>query len=86
MSSPEPPRTPSAALERHDIFRTLVATISDYAIFLLDTDGRVMSWNRGAQRIKGYEASEIIGSHFSRFYTEDAITRRWPQKELGLAR
>ncbi|GAB3093100.1 PAS domain-containing hybrid sensor histidine kinase/response regulator [Cupriavidus yeoncheonensis] len=82
--TPAPPAPP--APERHDIFRTLVESISDYAIFLLDTDGTITSWNRGAQRIKGYEASEIIGSHFSRFYPEDAIARGWPQKELELAR
>lgn len=86
MSPSGPPASPVVAPERRDIFRTLVETISDYAIFLLDTDGTVMSWNRGAQRIKGYEAAEIIGSHFSRFYSEDAIARGWPQKELELAR
>lgn len=86
MSDSGRPSSPRPAIERHDIFRTLVETISDYAIFLLDTDGTITSWNRGAQRIKGYEASEIIGSHFSRFYPEDAISRGWPQKELELAR
>jgi PAS domain S-box-containing protein len=86
MSASGHPSCPSLAPERHDIFRTLVETISDYAIFLLDADGNITSWNRGAQRIKGYEASEIIGSHFSRFYPEDAIARGWPQKELELAR
>ncbi|WP_011300234.1 PAS domain-containing hybrid sensor histidine kinase/response regulator [Cupriavidus necator] len=86
MSDSGRPSSPRPATERHDIFRTLVETISDYAIFLLDTDGTITSWNRGAQRIKGYEASEIIGSHFSRFYPEDSIARGWPQKELELAR
>jgi PAS domain S-box-containing protein len=86
MSPSGPPASPIPVPERRDIFRTLVETISDYAIFLLDTDGTVMSWNRGAQRIEGYEAAEIIGSHFSRFHSEDAIARGWPQKELELAR
>lgn len=86
MSSRKRPAIPVAVPQQPDIFRTLVSTISDYAIVLLDTDGRVRSWNRGAQRIKGYEASEIVGSHFSRFYPEDAIARGWPQKELELAR
>jgi len=86
MSDSGRPSSPRPVTELHDIFRTLVETISDYAIFLLDTDGKITSWNRGAQRIKGYEASEIIGSHFSRFYPEDAIARGWPQKELELAR
>ena len=54
-------------------FRLLVESVNDYAIFMLDADGRVASWNAGAERIKGYRADEIIGQHFSRFYpTEDA--------------
>ncbi|WP_354677696.1 PAS domain S-box protein [Cupriavidus plantarum] len=56
---------------RADVYRTLVETVSDYAIFTLDANGVVTSWNRGAQRIKGYEADDILGSHFSRFYTEE---------------
>src|SRR2546430_17124749 len=49
-------------------FRVLVESVSDYAIYLLDTAGRVMSWNTGAERIKGYAAAEILGRHFSIFY------------------
>jgi PAS domain S-box-containing protein len=52
-------------------FRLLVETVSDYAIYLLDTSGRVMSWNAGAERIKGYVAGEILGRHFSVFYTPE---------------
>lgn len=52
-------------------FRLLVEAVVDYAIFLLGPDGRVLTWNLGAQRIKGYAADEIIGSHFSRFYTAE---------------
>ena len=64
-------------------FRILVETIEDYAIFLLDPEGIVQSWNAGARRIKGYEASEIVGRHFSVFYSEeDRAARRW---ERGLA-
>ncbi len=48
----------------------LVQSVVDYAIFMLDTEGRIQSWNTGAERIKGYTAGEIIGEHFSRFYTE----------------
>jgi PAS domain S-box-containing protein len=56
-------------------FRLLVETVSDYAIFLLDPQGRVVSWNAGAQRIKGYTAAEILGKHFSAFYApEDRAT------------
>ncbi|HEY7770562.1 MAG TPA: PAS domain S-box protein, partial [Longimicrobium sp.] len=49
-------------------FRTLVQGVRDYAIFMLDTQGRVASWNEGAQRINGYAAAEIMGRHFSKFY------------------
>jgi PAS domain S-box-containing protein len=52
-------------------FRLLVQSVTDYAIFMLDLEGRVVSWNAGARRIKGYEPQEIIGQHFSRFYTEE---------------
>ncbi len=68
------------AVEEH--FGQLVAGVQDYAIFLLDPNGIVLSWNDGAKRIKGYEANEIIGSHFSRFYPQEAIDSGWPQHEL----
>jgi PAS domain S-box-containing protein len=67
-------------------FRLLVECATDYAIFMLDENGFVRSWNSGAQAIKGYTAGEIIGSHFSRFYTPDAIERKWPEHELQEAR
>jgi PAS domain S-box-containing protein len=66
-------------------FRDLVGDIQDYAIFLLDTAGRVVSWNAGAQRLKGYKAEEIIGKHFSIFYPPDALQRGWPDYELKMA-
>jgi PAS domain S-box-containing protein len=68
-----------------DPFRSIVEQAQDYAIFLLDRGGHVVSWNRGAQRIKGYEAHEIVGRHFSAFYPQEAIERRWPQYELDTA-
>jgi PAS domain S-box-containing protein len=58
------------AQSSEDRYRLLVEAITDYAIFMLDRDGRVTSWNPGAKRFKGYEAEEIIGHHFSTFYTE----------------
>jgi len=67
-------------------FRVLVEAVKDYAIFMLDKDGRVVSWNAGAERIKGYAAHEIIGRHFSVFYPEDARRKKWPEQELALAR
>ncbi|MEP7300006.1 MAG: PAS domain S-box protein [Caldimonas sp.] len=66
-------------------FRLLVEGVSDYAIFMLDVDGRVATWNVGAQRIKGYSAEEIIGRHFSIFYPAEANERGWPDHELRVA-
>ncbi|KFN50177.1 ATP-binding response regulator [Arenimonas composti] len=70
---------------REEMFQLLVERVRDYAIFMLDPAGIVMSWNRGAQRIKGYAAAEIVGHHFSRFYPEEALRAGWPQTELKLA-
>jgi PAS domain S-box-containing protein len=66
-------------------FRLLVESVSDYAIFLLDPKGYVQSWNAGAERFKGYTADEIIGKHFSIFYTQEDLARRYPQYELEVA-
>ena len=67
-------------------FRRLVDSVGDYAIFLLDPDGYVATWNRGAQRLKGYLPEEIIGRHFSVFYPQAALDKAWPQHELDTAR
>jgi PAS domain S-box-containing protein len=66
-------------------FRLMVEAIRDYAIFMLDPDGKVATWNAGAESIKGYKAEEIIGQHFSRFYPREAIERKFPQYELEIA-
>lgn len=66
-------------------FRLLVEAVQDYGIFMLDPLGHVVSWNAGAERIKGYRAQEIIGRHFSVFYPEAAQATRWPDQELQLA-
>ena len=66
--------------------RLLVHGATDYAIFLLDPQGHIASWNPGAERIKGYRADEIIGQHFSRFYPQEAIDRGWPDHELKVAK
>ena len=66
-------------------FRLLVQGVTDYAIFMLDPGGRVASWNVGAQRIKGYLPDEIIGEHFSRFYTEEDRQADEPVKALAMA-
>jgi PAS domain S-box-containing protein len=73
------------ARRQADQLRLLVQATIDYAIFMLDPQGRVATWNTGAQRIKGYRAEEIIGQHFSRFYPQDAIDRGWPDEELRRA-
>jgi PAS domain S-box-containing protein len=69
-----------------DPYKLLVQGVQDYAVFLLDREGYIASWNRGAERLKGYAADEIIGKHFSVFYPREANERRWPQQELKAAR
>lgn len=67
-------------------FRLLVQSVRDYAIFMLDAEGRIQSWNAGAERLKGYAAQEVIGRHFSMFYPPEALVRGWPEEELRRAR
>ena len=67
------------------IYQLMVESVRDYAIFMLDPNGYVASWNRGAERIKGYTASEIIGQHFSKFYREEDIATGHPAYELDVA-
>ena len=74
-----------APLEMAELYPLLVASVRDYAIFALDPTGHVLSWNEGAQRIKGYAADEIIGKHFSTFYTEEKIAEGFPLYELEVA-
>lgn len=68
-----------------ELFRLLVDGVRDYAIFALDPRGNIMTWNRGAQRLKGYSAAEIVGQHFSIFYPDADIARGKPGEELRLA-
>src|SRR5476651_1667989 len=65
-------------------FHLMVESVTDYAIVMLDPEGRVVSWNAGAQRIKGYGAEEIVCQHFSRFYPRHDIERGAPQQDLGV--
>src|SRR5438046_223848 len=67
-------------------FRVLVQAVKDYAIFMLDPDGRVTSWNEGAERIKGYRGDEIIGQHCSTFYPPESRRSGAPERELATAR
>jgi PAS domain S-box-containing protein len=75
-----------AAIRRsEEQFRLLVQGVSDYAIFMLDPEGRVSNWNLGAQKIEGYRRDEIIGKHFSLFYTEEDRNQNKPQQVLEIA-
>ena len=67
-------------------FHQLVDAVSDYAVFLLDSHGAIISWNRGAEKINGYKADEVIGRNFSIFYPAEAIKKDWPQYELMIAK
>ena len=75
----------TALRENQEQFRLMVQGVTDYAIFMLNTEGYVSSWNSGAQRIKGYTPEEIIGQHFSRFYTEEDRQAGLPQAALEVA-
>lgn len=78
-------RADEALHRSQEQFRLLVQSVTDYAIFMLDKDGHVSSWNYGAERIKGYRPEEIIGKHFSTFYTQPDRDAGEPQKNLRLA-
>lgn len=67
-------------------FRLLVQSVTDYAIYMIDPNGRISSWNAGAERFKGYAADEILGEHFSRFYTEEDRRTGLPESALARAR
>jgi PAS domain S-box-containing protein len=71
--------------ESEEQFRILVQSVTDYAIYMIDPAGRISSWNLGAQRIKGYRPDEIIGEHFSRFYTEEDRAANEPRRALETA-
>ena len=66
-------------------YRLLVEAVTDYAIYMLDPDGFVTSWNAGARRFKGYEEAEVLGEHFSRFYTEEDRRAGRPERALATA-
>jgi PAS domain S-box-containing protein len=78
-------RTEEQLRQSEERFRLLVEAVQDYAIFMLDPTGVVVSWNAGAQRIKGYEAREIIGRHFRQFYPPEMQSIKHPEHELELA-
>ena len=75
--------TPDPVTEQR--FQLLVEAVIDYGIFLLDPQGHIVSWNSGAEKLKGYTREQILGQHFSIFYTPEAIASGWPQEELRRA-
>jgi PAS domain S-box-containing protein len=77
---------PSSAAGEREQLALLIDHVSDYAMFLLDPEGHILTWNRGAERIKGWRASEIIGRHFETFYLQEDRDRKHPQHELEIAR
>jgi PAS domain S-box-containing protein len=77
--------TEAALQQGSESFRLLVQAVKDYAILMLDREGRVASWNEGAERIKGYTADEILGHSFTRFYPDEAVAVGFPQHELESA-
>jgi PAS domain S-box-containing protein len=81
-----PSSVPTEGLQQsEERFRLLVESVRDYAIFMLDPNGHVLTWNPGAERFKGYRAQEIIGQHFSRFYPAEALASGLPAHELDVA-
>jgi formate hydrogenlyase transcriptional activator len=78
-------RAEDALRESEQRLQAIIDTVKDYAIFTLDPEGRITSWSPAAERIKGYQAEEIVGQHFSRLYPQDEVQRRKPEEELRLA-
>ena len=85
MDNKVSPVQPQERYESEDRFKLLVASVRDYAIFMLDPNGFVRTWNAGAERIKGYRAEDIVGQHFSKFYPPEALARGLPEHELKVA-
>jgi PAS domain S-box-containing protein len=78
-------RSGASLHDRDERFGLLMDNIVDYALILLDTEGRIVSWNAGAQRLKGYRQAEILGKHFSCFYPPEPNKRGWPEEVLRIA-
>jgi PAS domain S-box-containing protein len=77
---------PASATSLENRLQLLIEAVTDYGIFVLDPEGHILSWNSGAQKLKGYAREEILGRHFSVFYQQEAVDRGWPQEELRRAR
>src|SRR5262249_17119133 len=74
-----------ALRQEQERFRLFVGAVKDYAIYVLDAEGRIASWNQGAERIHGYSAAEVVGKHFSLFFTEDDRRAGQPKQEIETA-
>jgi PAS domain S-box-containing protein len=86
-TEPCPLKATEASIQQNEArLRLLLDSVRDYAVFMLDTEGRVTTWNSGAQSMKGYTAEDIIGQHFSRFYTPEAIAADQPHRALEIAK
>src|SRR4051812_5363212 len=72
-------------MDTTELILLAVQQTRDYALFVLDPCGRVLTWNSGAEKIKGYSREEIVGQHFSKFYTPAALESGWPAHELRVA-
>ncbi|NUT46801.1 MAG: PAS domain S-box protein, partial [Saccharothrix sp.] len=79
------PAEPQVEPPGEDVYRLIVDSVVDYAIFVLDPTGRVISWSPAAERIKGYSARDILGEHFSVFYPPEDLVARKPWRELEVA-
>src|SRR5947209_7874254 len=84
-TGPESSDAGEALRRSEERFRLIVESAREYAIFMLDVEGRVISWNTGAERIKGYSADDIIGRYFGTFYTPADKASRKPERELEIA-
>jgi len=85
MAAPDVVRADGNFKPTTDIYRLLVDSVKDYAIFVLGPEGNVLTWNQGAQALKGYKREEILGQHFSKFYLPEAVQSGWPTRELAIA-
>lgn len=84
MAAPDLSRTSNYTVGS-ELYRLLVESVKDYAIFVLSPEGNVLTWNQGAKALKGYDREEIVGQHFSKFYLPEAVQSGWPTRELTLA-
>ena len=86
MSRPSLRNEHTKTLTELDRYKLLVENVQDYAIFFMDADGYIQTWNKGAEKNKGYTRSEIVGQHFSIFYMPEDIAEKKPERALTIAK